>query len=80
LTMRMSKSLLVLRRTPVCQCVADTVCDREGLPHRATVSHMGSRTASATNLAQMQSADMARYAPSTGAPLILDRCVAEQRS
>ena len=47
---------------------------RDGHTHRATVSHMGSRTASASNLAQMQSADMARYAPSTGATLVADRC------
>ena len=47
---------------------------REGPGHRATVSHMGSRHSSATNLVQMQSADMARYMPSTGPALVGDRC------
>ncbi len=47
---------------------------REGAGYRATVSHMGSRHSSATNLVQMQSADMARYMPSTGPALVGDRC------
>ena len=47
---------------------------REGAGYRATVSHMGSRNNSVTNLMQMQSADMARYAPTTGAALVADRC------
>jgi len=47
---------------------------REGPGYRATVSHMGSRHSSATNLVQMQSADMARYMPTTGPALVGDRC------